>query len=225
MTSDPSALEITLASASPRRHELMGLTGWGFTVCSLPIPETPRQGETPEGLATRLALSKASAARKSCPDTAVIFAADTLVIHNGGILGKPTDATEAVSMLQDLRGQWHNVITVITLQLKDQIALHALCESRVPLRNYADDEIRAYVDGGSPLDKAGAYGIQDPEFHPVDIELFSDCFANVMGLPLCHLVRTMGQLGYDPPNDVPEHCMQFTGYGCTIYRNILRGEL
>jgi MAF protein len=203
----------------------MGLTGWRFTVCVSPIPEGPRPGETPEDHAMRLALSKASAAREACPDNAVIFAADTMVIHNGAILGKPTNKSEAVSMLQDLRGLRHKVITAIALQLQDRTSLTALCESRVPMRDYDDDEIHAYVEGGSPLDKAGAYGIQDPDFHPVYVDNFSDCFANVMGLPLCHLVRAMEQLGYDPPNDIPEQCMQFTGYSCTIYRNILRGDL
>lgn len=225
MPSDLSSHEITLASASPRRRELMELTGWRFSVCSTPVSEASNPGEAPEEMAQRLALSKARAAREVCPDIPVIFAADTMVIHNGAILGKPVNAAEAVSMLHDLCGMAHDVITAIALQVKDQISLIALCSSRVPMREYNADEICAYVEGGSPLDKAGAYGIQDPDFHPVDIEYFSDCFANVMGLPLCHLVRTMKQLGYEPPNNVPEACMQFTGYDCTIYPTILRGDL
>jgi MAF protein len=225
MPFDRSTLEITLASASPRRRELMGLTGWCFSVCSSPVPEAPRLGEEPKELAARLALSKANAARDACPDIAVILAADTMVIHNGVILGKPANAAEALSMLQDLRGLEHEVITAIALLDKGQTSLTALCESRVPMREYDEGEIQVYVEGGSPLDKAGAYGIQDPDFHPVDIENFSDCFANVMGLPLCHLVRAMKQLGYVVLNDVPERCMQFTGYDCTIYPTILRGDL
>jgi MAF protein len=225
MPSDRSTLEITLASASPRRRELMELTGWSFSVCSSPVPEAQVLGEGPKELAARLALSKANAARDTCPDIAVLFAADTMVIHNGAILGKPANAAEAVSMLQDLRGLQHDVITAIALLVKDHTPLTTLCESRVPMREYHKDEIRVYVEGGSPLDKAGAYGIQDPDFHPVDIENFFDCFANVMGLPLCHLVRAMKQLGHEAPNDVPERCMQFTGYDCTIYPTILRGDL
>jgi MAF protein len=203
----------------------MGLTGWSFSICASLIPETSRPGEEPHELATRLALSKAQAARKACPDDTVIFAADTMVIHKGEILGKPANTADAVSMLQNLRGLNHDVITAIVLDVEAQASLIELCESRVPMREYDDDDVLTYVGGGSPFDKAGAYGIQDPDFHPVDIEGFNDCYANVMGLPLCHLVRTFKKLGFDPPNEVPQRCMQFTGYDCTIYPAILRGDL
>lgn len=216
--------ELTLASASPRRRDLLGLTGWSFSVCSSPVFESATPGEEPEALATRLASSKAQAARQACPDSDVIFAADTLVINKKEILGKPADEAEAIQMLKELRGIVHDVITAIAFDTRDHTTITTLCTSRVPMRDYRDDEIMAYVEGGSPLDKAGAYGIQDSAFHPVDRENFDGCFANVMGLPLCHLVRAMQQLGYEPPGDVPDGCMHFTQYDCTIYPTILRGD-
>lgn len=221
----PIDLEIILASASPRRQELLALTGWRFSVCSSEIPELPQPGEEPEKLAKRLAVSKANAAKDVCPDVSAILAADTLVIHAGDILGKPSGPSEAVDMLRGLRGAAHDVITAIAIEIEDKGKATQICESRVPMRDYAEDELQAYVQSGAPMDKAGAYGIQDPGFHPVDLERFSDCYANVMGLPLCHLVRAMRQLGFEPPNDVPGACMQFTGYDCTIYPIILGSEL
>ncbi len=217
-------MEIMLASASPRRRELLALTGWHFSVCASPIPESAHPGEAPQELAKRLALAKAESARNSCPDTAMILAADTMVIHKGAILGKPADDVEAAAMLQGLRAGQHEVITAIAIQGEDGASTLELCESKVPMRDYQDEEIQTYVEGGSPLDKAGAYGIQDPDFTPVDPDAFHDCFANVMGLPLCHLVRAMQRLGHDTPEDVPARCMQFTGYQCTIYPEVLRGE-
>jgi predicted house-cleaning NTP pyrophosphatase (Maf/HAM1 superfamily) len=95
------------------------------------------------------------------------------------------------------------------------------CVSEVPMREYADPEVEAYLDSGSPLDKAGAYGIQDGDFNPVDMSRMRDCFANVMGLPLCHLVRNLRRLGYEPPADVPAACQAFTGYECHVFPAIL----
>lgn len=216
--------KITLASTSPRRRELLDLTGWVFSVCSSSVPETPHPGEKPREVARRLALSKAQAARATCPPDTVTLAADTMVVHQQDILGKPADDDEAVSMLQRMRGQSHSVITAVVLDTGGEAAVQELCETSVPMREYHQDEIAEYIRGGSPFDKAGAYGIQDPDFHPVEIQNFSGCFANVMGLPLCHVVRAFRRLGYEPPEDVPQRCIQFTGYDCTIYQTILRSD-
>ncbi|TFH36676.1 MAG: septum formation protein Maf [Anaerolineales bacterium] len=217
--------KITLASASPRRRELFALTGWVFSVCSSPVSETPQSGEAPQDVARRLALSKARAARATCPPDTLTLGADTMVVHQREILGKPACVEEAVAMLERLRGQNHSVITAVAFHHAGAAPLVELCETQVPMRAYHHAEIEEYVRGGSPLDKAGAYGIQDPDFHPVDIDGFSGCFANVMGLPLCHVVRAFRQLGYEPPEDVPQRCIRFTGYDCTIYPTILRGDL
>ena len=217
--------ELLLASASPRRRELLSLTGWDFSVCAASIPEEVEPGESPAALAKRLAVSKAQVAREGCPPGALTLAADTLVVHQREVMGKPVDADDAILMLRRLRGLNHQVITAVALDYGDGEHEIELCDTDVPMRPYSDEEIEKYVEGGSPLDKAGAYGIQDSPFRPVDSARFLGCFANVMGLPLCHLVRAMRRRGYAPSEDVPGNCMQFTGYDCTIYSSILRGDV
>jgi predicted house-cleaning NTP pyrophosphatase (Maf/HAM1 superfamily) len=91
------------------------------------------------------------------------------------------------------------------------------------MRRYLDEDIRSYVASGDPLDKAGAYAIQHAGFHPVDGLL--GCFANVMGLPLCHLVRALRKLGIDPDAVVPDACQEYIGYQCPIYCMVLREEI
>lgn len=93
------------------------------------------------------------------------------------------------------------------------------------MRAYSDAEIHNYVTGGSPFDKAGAYGIQDESFKPADVASMSGCYANVMGLPLCHLARAMRSLGFIASTDIPQACMNYTGYDCHVYSRIEKGEL
>ncbi len=100
-----------------------------------------------------------------------------------------------------------------------------VCETSVPMRSYEEPELRAYIEGGSPFDKAGAYGIQDEAFRPVDLDAMRGCYANVMGLPLCHLGRAIKRLGYPPVVDIPQACMSHTGYDCDVYPLIEKGEL
>jgi len=90
------------------------------------------------------------------------------------------------------------------------------------MRDYSDQEIKAYVQTGDPLDKAGAYAIQHPDFQPVDD--LSGCFASVMGLPVCHLVRTLRRMDIPPHADVPANCQSLLNYQCPVYRAVLRGE-
>jgi septum formation protein len=97
-----------------------------------------------------------------------------------------------------------------------------LCVTEVPMRDYSDQEIEAYVQTGDPLDKAGAYAIQHPDFQPVDD--LSGCFASVMGLPVCHLVRSLRKLDIPPRADVPTNCQSLLNYQCPVYRAVLRGE-
>lgn len=225
MTNARSDLKLSLASGSPRRRELLALTGWAFSVCSSPIVEAHQKGETPGQTARRLALSKAHAAREACPEGVVMLAADTMVVDGEDILGKPKDDDDAVLMLERLRGREHRVITAIVIDPGYQEPEVELCETQVPMRDYRSAEIDNYVRSGSPLDKAGAYGIQDPDFHPVATDQFGGCYANVMGLPLCHLMRAFRRMGHEPSEDVPQRCMQFTGYDCTIYASVLRGDI
>ena len=117
------------------------------------------------------------------------------MVDEGQILGKPADAYEAESMLRRLRGREHQVFTALAVVRRSEgfLALD-WCVTDVPMRTYSDEEMCAYIATGDPLDKAGAYAIQHPDFSPV-AEL-QGCFANVMGLPLCHVERTLMQAGH-----------------------------
>lgn len=223
MSADPSLM---LASASPRRAELLTLTGWRFERCTTDLDESQLPGESPRELSIRLAASKAAAAREVCRPGEITLAADTLVVDDGAVLGKPRNALEAHRMLLALRGRQHTVITAVALQTPGEGQTQIeVCETSVPMREYEAHELRAYIEGGSPFDKAGAYGIQDAAFRPVDLGAMSGCYANVMGLPLCHLSRALGRLGTTPPVDIPQACMRHTGYDCDVYPLIEKGEL
>jgi len=215
------ASRIMLASGSPRRQELLALGGWEIAVRSAQVDEAPQQGETGRELTRRLARNKAAAI--SSVDGAVVLAADTIVVDRERLLGKPLDSAEAQRMLGQLRGRSHVVVTSIALQKADGTIVQDTCESTVPMRRYSDGEIAHYVANGEPLDKAGAYAIQDGAFEPVEMSSFSDCFANVMGLPLCHVTRSLRRLGVEPAVDVPAACIAHTGYDCRVYPAILAG--
>ena len=214
---------ITLASASPRRRELLAWLGWDFVVRAVDIDETPLDGEDPQAYVCRLAAGKAEAASTFVVNGSIILAADTTVVHQGEIMGKPADAAEADVMLRRLRNQPHQVCSAFALISPAANRKQAdLCVSQVPMRNYSDEELAAYVASGDPLDKAGAYGIQNIGFHPV--EGFSGCFANVMGLPLCHLARSLRQFGLKTNVDIAAVCRKELDYDCPISQAILEGQ-
>jgi septum formation protein len=214
---------LILASNSPRRRQLLAWTGWDFTVSPVAIDETPLPGEDPAAYVSRLARTKGEAQARRSPPGSLVLSADTIVADGLALLGKPADPREAVSMLQRLRGHSHQVYTAIALIATgaDRSAADR-CASDVPMRAYTGAEIAAYVASGDPLDKAGAYAIQHPGFHPVDD--FKGCFASVMGLPLCHLVRSMSRLGQPAPVDVATVCQAKLNYVCPVSAAILRGE-
>lgn len=214
---------LILASNSPRRRQLLTWTGWDFQISPVAIDETPRPGEDPASYVSRLARTKGEARARQAPAGSLVLSADTIVADELTLLGKPLNPQDAVSMLQRLRGHSHQVYTAIELISPGAFPSAAdRCASRVPMRAYTDAEIEAYVASGDPLDKAGAYAIQHPGFHPVDD--FKGCFASVMGLPLCHLVRNMARLGYTAPVDVPAACQANLNYVCPVSAAILRGE-
>jgi septum formation protein len=219
-----SEFRVILASNSPRRRQLMRLTGLNFTIRPASIDETPISGEHPGDYVTRLARGKVAAAAAGPESPVEIYlGADTTVADGLEIMGKPVDASDAVRMLRQLRGKEHAVYTAIALRdpQTEQI-ITDLCLSRVPMRAYTDAEIEHYVATGDPLDKAGAYAIQHPAFHPV--ENFQGCCASVMGLPLCHLERNLRQMGAPSKADVPAACQAALHYDCPIYPAILRGK-
>ncbi len=214
---------IILASTSPRRSELFQLTGWSFEIKPANIDETPHPGETPGQYVMRLAETKARMAGSQAVPGQIVLAADTDVADGLVILGKPADEAEAIQMLARLRGKVHQVYTAVAAfdPFHGKI-LKDLCTSQVPMRRYGENEALDYVATGDPLDKAGAYAIQHPVFHPV--EHFGGCFASVMGLPLCHVTRTLRKFGLTPARDVPQACQAHLGYQCPVYQAVLRGE-
>jgi MAF protein len=223
---DPAAsgsTKILLASNSARRRELISLGDWTFTVSVSDVDESQRPGERPSDYVLRLAESKARAAARSAGSADVIVAADTTVVDGEQLLGKPADAADAVLMLRQLRGREHKVYTgVAILNPKTGQLLRDLCLTDVPMRDYSDDEIDRYIRSGDPFDKAGAYAIQHDVFHPV--EDLHGCFASVMGLPLCHLLRLFDKMGLPHDRKLPSRCQAHLHYACPVSDAILRGE-
>jgi MAF protein len=217
--------QLFLASNSPRRKELLALTGLKYGILCPQVDETPKSGEDGVAYVKRITKSKIDAAANQASKDSVIIAADTSVIDSWmsgetKILGKPCDRDEAREMLITLSGHTHQVHTAISILCKqDNALLSDLCTTHVPMRNYSNEEIDAYVTSGDPMDKAGGYAIQHPGFHPV--EKLEGCYANVMGLPLCHLTRTLHRFGIIPPADVPQACQSALGYNCPVYAQIL----
>ena len=215
---------LVLASNSPRRRELLALGGWMFHTQPANVDESQRPDEPPGTYVLRLAESKARACAESAHADLIVLAADTAVVDGKAILGKPKDMAEAVQMLKNLGGHTHQVHTgIAVLRLSDGTLVTDLCITDVPMRPYRADEIDAYVATGDPLDKAGAYAIQNAGFHPV--EDMRGCFASVMGLPLCHLTRSLRKFDIAPRSKVAEECQSALGYACPISAAVLRGEM
>ena len=212
---------LVLASNSPRRRQLLALTGWNFTVSAAHVDERQDENELPADYVLRLAETKARAVRADADQ--IVLAADTTVVDGTDILGKPADSEEAIAMLKRLRGHTHRVYTgVALLRLRDGLLLKDLCVTDVPMRDYSDEEILAYVQTGDPLDKAGAYAIQHPQFQPVaDL---SGCFTSVMGLPVCHVIRLMRMMDLQPKSDFFLSCETLLEYQCPVSRAIMIGE-
>jgi septum formation protein len=215
---DPHLL---LASNSPRRRQMLAWLDLPFSAQAMDVDESRLVGESPSQYVLRVAQAKALAAHAAAAEQAIL-AADTTVADGEQTLGKPADAAEARAMLRQLRGRSHQVHTGLVLVLPSGSRFSDLCVSQVPMRSYTDAEIESYIESGDPLDKAGAYAIQHPGFHPV--ETFSGCFASVMGLPLCHLVRTMRQAGFTLSVDPAQVCQTNNRYACPIHQRVLRGE-
>jgi septum formation protein len=224
---------LVLASNSPRRKDLLSLFGYPFIVRPAQIDESPLPGESPQQHVARLASEKAlsvisavdrgdfTVAQRS-PLT--VLAADTVVVDGDQILGKPIDESDARTMLYRLRGRSHQVFTaLVVIRLPDdELSRNSfaettgdlckttcdlckttcdLCKTTVTMRNYSSSEIVAYISSGDPLDKAGAYAIQHSDFHPV--ESLKGCYTNVIGLPLCRLVRLLPELVTDTDTKRP----------------------
>ncbi len=218
---------ILLASNSPRRRQLLGLGEWKFTVHPANIDEIPQPAEEPAHYVLRLAETKARAVAAKAQPGWLVLAADTIVVDSSptslSILEKPSSQAEAFQILAQLRGRTHQVFTALAVfdPHKDQLKMD-LCVTDVPMRSYTDEEISAYIASGDPLDKAGAYAIQNQSFHPVDH--LQGCYASVMGLPLCHLQRTLRHFGVVPSTNLFQPCQATLNYDCPVYAAILENR-
>jgi len=214
--------QLILASNSPRRRQLLSLAGWQFSVSAANVDENEYPNESPSDYVLRLAETKARAIEADANQ--IILAADTTVVDGKDILGKPIDNAEAIAMLRRLRGHTHQVYTGIALlRPGDGLLLKDLCVTDVPMRDYSDEEIRAYVATGDPLDKAGAYAIQHPEFHPVGN--LDGCYASVMGLPMCHVILLLRKMDIQPNADVFASCETLLEYQCPVSNAILNNVI
>ncbi len=210
---------LILASSSPRRQQLLSLLGVEYRVLTAEIDERLRAGETPQEYVSRLALTKSKAINPSSTDRWIILAADTAVVDDDQILGKPRDANQAKKMLRILRDRTHYVFTCLSVRdtLTEEV-ITDLCVTEVSMRSYHESEIRDYVTSGDPLDKAGAYAIQNAGFNPV--QEISGCYTNVVGLPLCHLTEILKQKKINHNGLITRGCRTSSGYNCQLVDRI-----
>jgi MAF protein len=213
-------MNLILASGSPRRQQLIQLLGLPWRVMVADVDEDSIDHPDPAVNVIQTAQLKAEAVLPLVPEKAIVLAVDTTVALDGQMLNKPTDENEARAMLQRLRGRTHQVHTglVIINKATGQL-ITDVASVNVPMRHYTDEEIEAYIATGDPLDKAGAYAIQHPDFRPVS--QLQDCYAAVVGLPLCHLVRSLRKIGVDVPVDIAHHCQVYHQYDCPVFERIL----
>ena len=184
-------MEIVLASQSPRRQELLARLGLTFTVRAADLDETMDPSRPPAAEVARLSAEKAAAVDAG---GAVVVAADTVVVLDGRVLGKPSSEAEAVEMLRSLSGRPHQVMTGVTVRWDGHAETDTVVTD-VHFRPLSEREIAAYVATGEPMDKAGAYGIQG--LASVFVDRLDGDYYNVMGLPLCRLCRMLRAAGVE----------------------------
>ena len=188
---DLADLKVVLASSSPRRHQLLELIGLAHDVRAADVDETHIAGEQPDSYAERLARAKAE--RISADDgEAVVIGADTIVVVDGEVLGKPRDANDAARMLVMLSGRAHEVMTAIAVSHEGHTA-SAVERVSVTFRDMSEEEIASYISTGEPMDKAGAYGIQG--YGATIVRRIDGDYFAVMGLSLVRLVDLLSEVG------------------------------
>lgn len=185
-------MELILASQSPRRRELLGLFGLPFTVRVADIDETMDPALPPQEEVARVSLAKARAVERDPED--IVIAADTIVVLGDRVLGKPADEAQAEEMLTALSGRAHQVMTGVTV-LRGDRALTATEITDIHFRKLSNREIRRYIATGEPMDKAGSYGIQGGA--ALFAEKIHGDYYNVVGLPVCRLLRMLRELAPD----------------------------
>jgi len=194
----PDAVEIILASRSPRRFDLLTAAGYVFQVIAPDIDEIPKQGELPAEFAKRAALEKAVAVAKRllpCAGGRKIIGCDTVVTIDGAILGKPVDPQDAAHMLRRLCGRTHQVLSGLCVLKESETGARTwrvrVVSTEVDFREVSEEDLTRYVETGEPMDKAGAYAIQGGAAHMVSA--IRGSYTNVVGLPLSELIRLLNQ--------------------------------
>ena len=185
-------MKIILASGSPRRRELLDMLGLKYNIQPAKGEEKADPSLPPDKLVRALAEAKALEVAAQNPSDDLVIAADTIVWHDGCVLGKPRDEADAFRMLRSLSGKTHEVYTGVTTVQSGKVDTQVEC-TRVRFRELSDEEIRAYIATKEPMDKAGAYGAQG--YASLFVEKLEGDFFNVMGLPLCALGNLLKQLG------------------------------
>lgn len=188
----PPAPRLILASASPRRRELLAQIGVPHRVHAAGVDERLLPGETPAAAATRLAIAKACAVQAAAGTALPVLGADTIVVLDGAVLGKPPDRAAGLDMLARLSGRTHRVLSAVALATSRGVT-HRLSDSAVRFRVLSDGERAAYWDTGEPHDKAGAYAIQG--LGAVFIEALAGSYSGVMGLPLFETAELLAAAG------------------------------
>ena len=188
-------MRLILASASPRRAEILRDAGYHFSVLSSAIDETPYPDEFPQDLVQRLANTKADLAAARAVGPAIVIAADTEVVLDGHIFGKPRSSDDARRMLTKLSGRTHAVLTgVCLIRLPDAERISFVETTLVQFAPLSEEEITRYLASGEPHDKAGAYAIQG--YAARYIPRIEGCYFNVVGLPLARLQQALTELGW-----------------------------
>jgi septum formation protein len=188
-------MNLILASASPRRAEILQSAGIAFSVLSSAVDETPMPGEAPQDLVQRLALAKADLVAARAVGPAIVIAADTVVVLEGEILSKPRTSEDARQMLEKLSGRTHTVLTGVTLiRLPDVERREFMEATQVHFASISNEEILRYLASGEAFDKAGSYAIQGLAGRY--IPRIDGCYFNVVGLPLARLCKELAELGW-----------------------------
>lgn len=219
-------IHLILASQSPRRQQLIKLTGYPYHCIAAGVDEESVTHPDPAVNVVQTAQLKARtitgqvSRNELLADHKLLVAADTTVALAGTMLGKPASPAEARQMLRELRGRTHEVHTgLVVVDLANKRQVGGVHTAIVAMRNYSDQEIEAYVASGDPLDKAGAYAIQHPGFRPV--AHLEGCYLGVVGLSVCHLLQCLIELEVPLAADFTALHQAHQGYTCPLYESIV----
>ena len=218
----PVPTGLTLASASPRRRELMDALGLDFIITPANLGEEAIPGESPFEMVRRLSREKAQAIAANM-DSGLVIGADSTVVFEGQAIGKPADDDEARRMLRQLRGTTHHVSTGLTVvDAGSGRTLSDAMTGQITLRDITEQEIEDSIASGVPRDKAGAYAVQDTELRPATH--WQGCYNNIVGLPVCRLLEMLEELGYEMPTGWTVPAGVVCGADCTIDRTKWEGK-